>query len=673
VSIVAIALASCLAAQVDLAGSSTTAYARPLDVDAAMDAAESTRMEALARSAYEFCVDEDYEPPPFVDAERFCKTYDEQSHAACPQVAALCAPKKSSSWFDFDLGRFSGIDFRPLLSLILIMAVLAVLVLLILKLRIPKWADSESFGAELDELSAGPIQQLPRAPAMMILDRASAAVTGGSPEQAAKLLQLALLRYFDDTGLAPFHPSRTNNDYLRRVRKHPALADVYRVAAHETDRVEFGGGVANGEVITEAIDTASALVRRVAPPRATTTTAIVAALVVSISGCGGCGDSSKPFYSHAPDGLAAFPALLRGAGIDVDIMHGAFEEVPDDVGVVILASSAAGLRGWSEQSIDPLLDRGIALVVIDDAMVAPAFLPVATTSTNTGVPPSPVELVPTDEILCQIDLPMIKDLLPAGGIRVPMGFALTPKDQAGSLSFFDQSLVPILIEDTGRVAAYASARITKEDLELPGCLFLFGDRHLFTNASMTRRTNAAFVVAFVASLLVEGERVAIWDRIDPADAQENVARSIGEARLLPLIGHAGVFVLALFLMLGAAFGPLRDPKVVRHKAFVEHVVAVGRHWAASGLDGRRYASRVLARRVVAQHRHRGRQTSWAAIAKDLAEKHGLEEHDVRGALRLGLDVGTDLGPPGVGDALPGSERMLRTLSILNARRRRDGR
>lgn len=639
----------------------------PVDVRAAIGSVRSGRAEELGRSAYAFCHDDDYEPPAGVDGLAFCATFDDSTLEVCPQAKGLCVSEEGWTWPDWKLPKIGGLDLRQIFSLLLIAAVLAIIVVVVRRLRGEGW---QATGAlDLDDLAASPteaIQSLPKAPAALILRRARSSMDAGEPERAAKLVQLALLRYFDDTGLARFHPSRTNNDYLRSLKAQPDLARLYRAVATQTDRARFGDGRADPERVRAAVEWAERSVRNPASLRPVNVVAGLALALLPLgAGCSGCGESSKPFYSHAPDGMAAVPALLRHAGLVVDIERVTFDDVPEDAGVVLLTTSAAGFTRWADLPIDGLLDRGIALVILDDSGEAERFLPVTLTSTATAELRPAVSLALADEVLCNVDLPALDSSLPAGGAKIPAGRTMT----ATAATEHRVSMAPVLLHRhrPEQVVAYAAARVADDGTELPGCLFVFSGPDLFTNASLTREANAKLVVGFVASLLNLGERVVILDRIDPRNTQDSVARTIGEARLLPLIAHAGVWLVALFIAAGAAFGPLRDPARRQHKAFVEHVEAVGRHWSAAGPVGHRYAARILARRVVTQHRHavRGGAGGWAALAKHLATKHDLDERDVRAALRLGAEATTELGPPGAGDADPASERMLRTLSTLN--------
>jgi hypothetical protein len=138
-----------------------------------------------------------------------------------------------------------------------------------------------------------------------------------------------------------------------------------------------------------------------------------------------------------------------------------------------------------------------------------------------------------------------------------------------------------------------------------------------------------------------------------------------------LLAQGLVTLALLYILLGAAFGPLRDPVHTEHKAFVEHVEAIGRQYARCGLPGITHASSSLARLVVMRNRERirGAGAGWAQVARDLAQKHDLAEEHVRAALRLGIEGKSELGAPRPEDPAPASETMLKTLSRLLGGRR----
>jgi hypothetical protein len=280
-------------------------------------------------------------------------------------------------------------------------------------------------------------------------------------------------------------------------------------------------------------------------------------------------------------------------------------------------------------------------------------------------------------------------------VKLPYGRRVTwPRDARTSTSPASAktlSLHPLLTyhgshEVDGRIAAAAVAvrRYDTPDRRpesaLPGCMYLFTDRDLFTNASLTRASNAKLTAGFFAALVPDGKKILFLDRLDrwsvssggngpPEEKKEppnTPAKALKASNMLAFIIQASVALIALYILLGAAFGPLRDPVQREHKSFVEHVEAIGRQYARTGVMGLTYASRQLARLVVMRQRDlvRGGSSGWSAVSGHLAQKLSLEEKDVRAALRLGIDGVSELGQPGPEDPSPSSDKMLRTLSRL---------
>lgn len=419
------------------------------------------------------------------------------------------------------------------------------------------------------------------------------------------------------------------------------------------------------------------------PPIAPQVTALILCAGVLAASQAACIDETPDpaFHSQAPAGMSALPKLLAEAGFEAKLSAIKLTDVPQETEVVVLHTSAASGKPWPEDlSLDPLLDRGISVVVIDDLRKSRFFLPVTATlsAARTAVD------LDTDLDLgrpCAMRLAELDDFSNEDRVVVPRGWRMAPAlDEAGTGT---------AAASTHRIGAYrvvqykepgeldrhlavAMAGERADTGEAPsGCIYVFADRDLFTNASMTRETNARFVATFFALLAPKG-KVMLLDRFTSTAPEEtkrdpSPAKSLRASNMLPFLLQGGLTLVALYLLLGAAFGPLRDPATREHKAFVEHVEAIGKHYAATGPLGLTHASRSLARLVVMRHRDRvrgGGLGGWSAVAQHLAQKLDLEEKDVRAALRLGMDGVSELGSPAVSDPSPSSERMLRTLTRL---------
>lgn len=671
------------------------------ELEDAVERAIQARRAELSDGSYEFCHEEDFDADELSE-RRFCRVWEGSAREVCPQASKLCV--RSESWWDK-----LSLSLPPWLGWLLI-GLLAAAAVLAFARSIYR-ARRERGAADLSEVLidedalADDIQHLPEAPALTILRRARATFEEGQVREAGLLLQLAALRYLDDTGLVQFHASRTNGEYLRAIRRYSELWAFYRRIAHVTDRARFGDGIAESGEVSALLERAAALLA--APPveldsAAPAASSLVLVIVMVLAGSlsAGCDGAGRPYYSHRPLGMAALPGLLREMGLEVEIGRYEIAEVPADVGVVVLRGAAA-LGDVKDLGLDALLDRDLAVVVIDVGTTASLFLPLTSTLTSTGAvldllnpswqQPPPAEHAPGEDLFCGIDLAAIGELLDGDPVRLPRAADLRwdGKTSTTSGSKHTIELSPLLgasfgEDGTVRAAGFGGVRYEEVDdgeasRYLRGCTLVLRDE-LFTNASLAISGNAAFVGAIFGTLTRQGQRILLLESVDKGGG--GIARSVSQSRLLPLILQGGLWVALLFLFLGAAFGPLRDPVRSEHKAFVEHVEAIGRHYARAGLGGLTHAARSLARLVVLRHRHEARggaEAGWLAIARHLAGKHGLEERDVEAALRLGLEGLGQLGPPAAEDPAPASERMLHTLSTLlssrrqqkdNARRRR---
>ncbi len=202
-----------------------------------------------------------------------------------------------------------------------------------------------------------------------------------------------------------------------------------------------------------------------------------------------------------------------------------------------------------------------------------------------------------------------------------------------------------------------------DDNQLHGCLYVFSDRDLFTNASLVRPENAAFLAAFFAAL-APSRKVVIFDRYQGWEEElipdkPDPSNTLVASNLLPLLAQGMVTLVLFYMLVGAAFGPLRDPVQKNHKAFVAHVEAIGRQYARTGEAGVGHAAQSLARLVMSRNRGLtpgGPEKGWEELAKNLAKKNHLGEKEVRAALRLGIE----------GHEIP-TDRLLRVLSRLLGR------
>jgi hypothetical protein len=689
----------------DEAPQDASAGSAPDPTSAGAEAAVA-RADEFARSGYRFCHDPEFGAEGTVGWD-FCAIFDESSAEVCPATARSCpwkpAPVRESGGAGaLGPGRSRPEPRRRLLELpeppaiprelgyLLLFALLAPPLFALLRaLHRARQREAAHASAAPDALDQAErdLQALPGARCAALLARAERALNEQRSEEAALFLHLAVLRHLDDEGLARFHPSRTNGDYLRAIRGHGELARLFEGVARQTERVRFGDGTADPEALARALAEARALLVARRSPSGASGLALLLLAAPALDACKEP-DLAPAFYSMAPSGMSALVPILEGAGLRAELLRGGLAELPEDTGALVIATSAAGGRAWPEAlELDQALDRSISVVLIDDARLAPALLPVTATAASSLDRVVGLRLAATASVSpCGAYLARLDDPLPAEPLKLPRGRRLlTETSSRSALSPFSVELAPLFdfADASGRRATGAALSAVRRDPSgepLPGCLYVFADRDPFTNAALTRRASARFVAGFFAALVPEGRRIVVLQRIDAstggggeAEADEpSPARALSASNAAPFLMQ-GLVTLALFLIfMGAAFGPLRDPPRTEHKAFVEHVEAIGRQYARLGEAGLAHAATALARLLVMRERERGTTTSggWSALAAELAQRHGLPEARVRAALRLGLGDASELGPSAPDDAAQHGATMLETLSTLLGARAR---
>ena len=686
----------------------------PLDPEGAGAAAAAGRGKVFEGSAYRFCHDPAYGRRGVVGHE-LCAVLDETSFDACPALKESCPWPEPSLSYGAGSGRggrgggeeagrrqeqrvrlFNLPQLPPVVAWIVIGLVIGVIVFAFVRAFLRGgWEDDQEPGEVVLDEAARNLQALPEAKSRSLLELARRAHARGDAAEAALLLHLAVLRFLDDEGLARYHPSKTNGDYLRSIRAHRELARLFRGVANETERLRFGDGRVDAERLDALLGDAPALLVQRSPAGGPAP-ALGSLALFALLGALGCGpeEGGSAFYSHAPLGLSALAPLLRDAGLQVELGAGQAHPVDSGADLVVVATSGLRDRALIEHlRLGELLALGTSVVLLDDGARSRTLLSTSATVALEGGAAT-LAFGPTEGAgPCVERLQHLSPLFDAEEVRLPRGRRLISATLTHTATISGSELVyaPLLVYrgqpqlTGGQHAAVAFA--ARPSAAPAGCLYVFSDRDLFSNASLTRRPNARFVAALFASLAGPSRRVAIMDHLAVLDGSSSPpspspARALKASNMLPFLLQALATLVLVFIAVGAAFGPLRDRVKREHKAFVEHVEAIGRQYARTGQAGLAHAATSLARLAVVRHRNKLRGGGgWGAVAAELARKHDLPEEDVRAALRLGLEGSSELGEAAPGDpgqarvglALPGpgpadpsasSERMLRTLSRL---------
>ncbi len=526
---------------------------------------------ALSDEAYRFCHEAGFDAEA---AKEWCALLEHVPPERCPGLRATCEgaadPGRGCEAFDPGRGPADGLaggaeppprapqgcepldptsleGLQAVLRWTLAMGV-AVVVLLLARLLFRSFgggARSPTVTAPIPEVAVEEAAlDVPEAPSTDQLSAARAALEAGRYGDAVVLARGAALRALGERGRLKLHRSRTDREYARSVRSDPEVgADLAEVVgAHERHR--FGGAGADRALAERALAAAARLLGL----------ALVALLLPRLA-------SAETRYDT--NGDAALLEVLDARGYDVGYRLRSLTELDEDTDVLVLDLAAvipdaeqwAAVRAWVE--------AGGVLVVGGDA--------------SEGFP----ELgergwVDDQSLTAELTSPAFAGALP------------TPVWAGGPFAWWDGGTGRTLVEAPG-----AGPVVQLLDLG-PGVVVAIADPRLLWNAAFVSPANEAFV----GDLVYVGQQLEGWPVPTPARVQLATAaaaaseggspdplRSMARARLLPFVLQLVLAWIVLALWRGRAFAPLRDPPEERGERFVEHVEALGSHWARSRSSG----------------------------------------------------------------------------------------
>ncbi|MEM1033282.1 MAG: DUF4350 domain-containing protein [Myxococcota bacterium] len=638
---------------------------------------------------YRFCHEPQY--PLYRDERRWCDLIDDP-HPSCPDLPAACAAEIDPA---VDGGGFgygsSGADgdgkgrkraapatgdgrkarrermkfeiprgLSTVAQVVLIAIVVAGLGLLVrhlLRRRFDDPADEEDASSTTEAAAPAPAAEAARQRAketdvtrLLALARQEAAA--GRFESAVELAYAAALRRLDGDGLIELHPSRTNGDYVRRLRGHaPTLAPALRDVAREVEGIQFGAHAATSSRFESILRGVLGITGR---------TATVALLLLSSLHLTGCGSSSagppeaRPMLTGgdtSPSGTKAVLEAIASTGVSVAYRIETLTTVGEDVGTLIVLPDAGPEDGdWAP--ILEWVEAGGRLILAGERARHPDLelyedpREATTTQLFNGM-----FLGFEDLEGWSIEVP------PSGGLLPQIGI----EDAEPSLYRYYRDAA-----DSEDVSVYAVALYRGG-----GEIIAFANEDLFTNIAMTVDDNARAVAAIARPF--DGEHsVQICTAWMTGRGSSSPLEAIRNADLTPLIVQLLVFVVLLVLYRGIAFGRLREPPGRSRRAFVDHIRALGTQYAradASGHAWRAYATWAL-EQIDARlpgERRRGLQATAAAIA---ARTH-WPESDIIPLLVDANDAAERYGAPPsvrgpVGSAPTALEKLQRMAAMLEA-------
>ncbi len=210
----------------------------PIDAHQAAEQAHAERHEEFGRASYLFCHDPDFGKQGTMGAD-FCAIFDEASFEVCPRPPDKAAPGLPQNTPGPRGNALCGLEARPSAfqnypkswDYSSWASRCACIVGWILRtILAQRWASDHHGDPEEDIEPSGPEpgKIAPTVGHGTCCGWPKKQANGGDRVEAVTFLHLAVLRYLDDTGLARFHPSKTNGDYLRGVRPHRSVFNVLR-------------------------------------------------------------------------------------------------------------------------------------------------------------------------------------------------------------------------------------------------------------------------------------------------------------------------------------------------------------------------------------------------------------------------------------------------------------
>lgn len=580
----------------------------------------------LADEDYRFCHEPRY--PLYEDERRWCELGGDPN-PRCPDLPKACenhVEPGPDGRFSGEYGSGDGSDdegrakppdgddrkarpkrrnielpavLSPIAKLLLIGLVIAGIALIARHILKNRHDDPED---ELDEPRVAPspeeanvaaIRAAKETDVTRLLNLARAEASAGRFEAAIEYAYAAALRRLDGDGFIELHHSRTNGDYVRRLRRgQPKLASELRGVVREVEGVQFGARAATRERFDAVLSGVMNIVGRGA-------TALL--LVLSLFGCGdGSGEESKPKAviggDTSPIGERAVLEAIATESPKVSYRIEPLDIIGDDVGTLVILPGA----GPKDDNWAPLLawvEEGGRLILAGER--------------------------PRHK-----DLELFEDPRPTPYTQLFTGYFVGFNDMQGWTLKVPPSpgLLPQigLTEGEPVLYRYLSDDYSNEEVSVyavgiyrgEGEIIAFENDDFFTNIAMSVEDNARAMATMAHRYDERSVQICTaWTgsgSSSPLDAMRN-------ADLTPLIVQLLVFVVLLVLYRGIAFGRLRDSEARGRRASVDHVRALGSHYAraqATGHAWQAYAAWALDQidlRLPGQRR-RGLQATASAIA-----------------------------------------------------------
>ncbi|MBX3183285.1 MAG: DUF4129 domain-containing protein [Polyangiaceae bacterium] len=441
-----------------------------------------------------------------------------------------------------------------------------------------------------------------------LLRRAHAEAAQGRFEQALADAYAALLRHLEGNGYIDMHPSRTNGEYARGLREHPALRAAVEHSAREIEAVQFGARAPSAERFRAVVERVTAVVGRGA--------ALVLALVLALSttACDELTRGPAPGPGDEAGGFSLLARLLaqRGAVVKHHEGEGSLD-LEAGLGVVVVHGQA-DLPAAEWTRLREFVDEGGTLIIALDT--DQSF-----TSEVTRGPSARCE-----------------SLRAAPAYFDYQGLILTAPGPGWLMAPNDHWPVLQCAAKDGTVWSHVVASTVGE-----GSVVILPGSGLLTNASMVSGDHA-----FVLLELLFGQPASVLF----VDAEEQVGEdsplmAVAQGRLGPILLQLFALMALFYWLRGKHFGRPRALEVTRRRAFSEHVEALGTQYHKAGAS--RLALGMYAGWAIERLRERvlpGKGGSLSALAQAVAARSGRAEGDVLRVLVEGDSAHKALTAPG---------------------------
>ena len=307
---------------------------RAQEVSPSTASVESAQQKEFKKRRYNWCKSRKRE---FLDsfkksaARRYCTIWDESTEQFCPGAKGWCTDEVDSCACGKDSDVSFGLDGFQLPTY-LGTGIAAVIVLLLLIMILKSYFGSDWKATSMDRFDPlseladlEVLQTLPKTESKALLAYARERL-GSHPKEAALLIQLALLKFFDVQGLASFHPSRTNGDYLRRLREYPDAQSLYRKVCQQTDRIRFDDGLVDSTLIPGLLAGAEEFTNRVfestRPESGFSAISTVLPFIFILGTISttttGCNPKHEALDNTYPNGMSALSSLLEEHGFETE-------------------------------------------------------------------------------------------------------------------------------------------------------------------------------------------------------------------------------------------------------------------------------------------------------------------------------------------------------------------